>query len=72
MPKKLGPMNSGDPSIGHPCHACGKAFMDGDYTTMVVLGPGEDPTEQVKCRQGLTYNAVAVEVHWECATGELP
>lgn len=52
------------------CPACKTPFAAGDFTTIVPLGPGSDPEERLKARNGLTYNAVAVEVHWACATGE--
>ena len=49
------------------CHACHKPFMNGDYTTLIPLGPGDNEEERAKARLGRHYNAVAVEVHWECA-----
>jgi hypothetical protein len=47
-------------------------FADGDYTALVMLGPGDDPEQQAKAAAGRVYNAVAMEVHWSCATGEQP
>lgn len=67
--RKFGPKKADHPSVGKPCPACGKAFMPGDYTTLVALGPSDDPKEQEKARNGQTYNAVAVEVHYACVTG---
>lgn len=72
MPKRLGPKLADDASVGKACGACDKLFKEGDYTAFVVLGPGDDPNEQIKCRMGLTYDGVSVEVHWACATGERP
>lgn len=51
------------------CPACHKPFRAGDYTTLIALGPGDDPDAQAQARAGRPYNAVALEVHWACATG---
>lgn len=69
---KYGPKPAGHPSIGHTCPACGKAFAEGDYTTLIALGPGDDPEAQARARDGRPYNAVAAEVHYACGTGEQP
>ena len=53
-----------------PCPACDKTFVIGDYTALIELGPGDDLEEQKKALAGRAYNAVAVEVHWSCATGQ--
>lgn len=50
-----------------PCPACGKAFVIGDYSTLIVLGPGDDEDERKKRDEGRPYNAICVEVHWDCA-----
>ena len=71
-PKKLGPKAADHPSVGVPCPACDKTFAAGDYTTFVVLGPGDDSRQQLRCRMGYEYDGVSVEVHWLCATGDLP
>jgi hypothetical protein len=70
--EKLGPKKPDDETMGKPCEACGKPFAEGDFTTFVVLGPGDDATQQLRCRMGYTYTGVAVELHWACATGERP
>jgi hypothetical protein len=57
----------GSPALGRACPACLKVFVVGDHTTLVVLGPGDDPEAQEQARAGLAYNAVAVEVHLACA-----
>lgn len=49
------------------CAACKKPFKAGDHTTLIPLGPGDDPVEQDRAKAGRAYNAVAVEVHWDCA-----
>jgi len=68
---KWGPKAEDHPSIGMACVACGVPFVAGDFTVGIPLGPGRgDVEKREKCRQGGWYNAVAVEVHWACATGE--
>ena len=67
--RKFGPRQT------HPsreCPACHNVFIPGDYTTLIALGPGADPEEQAKAAVGHAYNAVAIEVHWACATGLQP
>lgn len=54
------------------CKACGDVFKSGDYSTLISLGPGEDPEAQEKAREGKPYNAVAIKIHWKCATGKDP
>lgn len=67
---KFGPKADDHPSGGKPCPACHVEFKAGDYTTLIALGPGNDPESQERARAGRVYNAVAVEVHWTCATGQ--
>lgn len=67
---KFGPKLSNHPSVGKECPACHQPFKEGDYTTLISLGPGNDPEAQERCRTGRPYNAVAVEIHYACATGE--
>lgn len=69
MSRKFGPKSPGHPSVGTECPACHKPFVAGDYTTLVLLGPGDDPEQQALARDGRAYNAVAIEVHWTCAGG---
>jgi hypothetical protein len=68
--RKFGPRSADHPTVADRCPACQVPFAAGDYTTLVALGPGGWPEEQRKAASGLAYNAVAVEVHWACATGE--
>ncbi len=69
--RKFGPTTADHPSVGNPCPACREPFSEGDYTTIVPLGPGNDPEAQERARAGRVYNAVAVEAHWSCVTGEV-
>lgn len=66
----FGPRPSTDDDTYPPCPACGDWFVAGDYTTLIVLGPGDDPEYRQRCREGRVYNAVAIEVHAACATGD--
>lgn len=59
------------PSVGRLCPACHEPFVVGDMTGLVVYGPGGDPEARVKAAAGLAYTAVAAQVHWACATGEV-
>lgn len=68
--RKFGPKKKDHPSIGRSCPACEEEFEAGDYTTLIALGPGDDPDARKKAREGRPYNAVAKGVHWACATGE--
>lgn len=65
--RKFGPKPSDHPSVGKPCSACLVPFKEGDFTTLVSLGPGDDMEAQERARAGRAYTGVAVEVHWTCA-----
>lgn len=69
-PRRFGPKAADHPSVGEPCPACRQPFEPGDYTTLVTLGPGDDPDARERERAGRPYNAVALEVHYACVTGE--
>lgn len=71
-PRQFNPLGDDHPAIGMTCPACGVPFTANDVTTLVALGPGDDPEEQAKARAGRAYNAVAALVHWRCATGAEP
>lgn len=64
---RYGPKTPDHPTTGKPCPACREEFKEGDFTTLVTLGPGNDPEAQRKAKEGKAYNAVAVEVHYDCA-----
>ena len=68
--RKFGPKTSGHFSVGELCPACQDPFAVGDFTALIPLGPGEDAEQQRTAREGRAYDAVAVEVHWACATGD--
>lgn len=68
-PRKFGPKSPDHPSIGRECPACHEPFITGDYTALIAMGPGGALEEREKARTGRPYNAVALEVHWACATG---
>ena len=65
--RRFGPKAKDHPSIGEPCQACKKTFAEGDYTTLIPLGPGDSAEDQKACREGRAYCAVAIEIHWDCA-----
>ena len=67
---KFGPKEADHPSVGQECPACHEEFIAGDYTTLIPLGPGDDEEAREKAREGEPYNAIAVEAHWACVTGE--
>ena len=69
-PEKMGPLELDHPLIGDLCPACNVPFKEGELVTLVVLGPGDDPEERKKAREGEPYHAVALPLHWACATGE--
>ena len=71
MLREFPPLKAGHPAIGDECPACNQLFKEGDVVTLVPLGPGDSPEAQEACREGKVYNAVAVIVHWACASGEV-
>lgn len=67
--RKFGPLGAASlPS--KPCPACDEPFQEGQYVTLVPLGPGSSEEGRQRAREGRPYNAVAVMVHWACATGD--
>jgi len=69
VPRKFGPLSADDPLVGDECPACKKEIVTGDYVTILDLGPGDEPESRQRARAGRPYNAVAVAVHYACATG---
>jgi hypothetical protein len=70
MSRKCGPKSADHPSLGEPCAACKRLFREGDYTTLISLGPGDDAEARAQRDANRPYNSIAVEVHWECARHE--
>ena len=66
---KIGPKGADHCSVGEDCPACDQPFKAGDYTTWVALGPGPDAKQRRLARTGRPFRAVAIEVHFSCATG---
>jgi hypothetical protein len=59
-----------DDDLGRLCPGCSKPFKKGEYTTLVAIGPGDSEESRKRCREGRVYNAVAIEAHFACVTGE--
>lgn len=59
-------------AVGESCPACKVRLDKGDLVAVVVLGPGANPDARAKARNAKSYEAVAIEIHWACATGEEP
>lgn len=68
----LGPKPADHPTVGAICLACGQPMREGDYTTMIALGPGRDVYQKVLCMDGKPYKAQGLELHFDCATGSVP
>ncbi len=69
--RRFGPKTADHPSVGRDCPACHVPFVAGDFTTLIELGPGADPDARSRARAGRAYNAIVLEVHYACATGEV-
>lgn len=65
--RKFGPRSS-EPTFGEyeECSVCRESFAAGEYTTLVPIG-ADSPDEQAKASAGRWFNALAIEVHWECS-----
>lgn len=70
MSRAFGPKQLDHPTTGQACPACHEPFVVGDFTRLIPLGPGKDPEARERARAGRPYNAVAIEVHDECAGEE--
>lgn len=68
--RAFGPKTAVHPTCDFPCLACGLPMRAGQYTTLIALGPGPSEEARERAAAGRVYNAVAVEVHWTCATGK--
>jgi hypothetical protein len=65
--RRFGPKQADHPSVGDVCRACSELFDVGDFTALIPLGPGGDPEARKARDEGRAYNAVAIEIHYECA-----
>jgi hypothetical protein len=68
-PERMGPKPRDSATLNRKCAACHERFEVGDFTTMIPLGPGNDPDSQERAREGRYYIPVGIEVHWACHTG---
>jgi hypothetical protein len=67
--RKFEPLTKGDRMLDLVCPGCGHKFQLGDVPALVAIGPGVDTEARARAREGRPYNAVAVPVHWACASG---
>jgi hypothetical protein len=65
--RRSGPKKADHPSVGDTCQACHQPFKVGDFTTLVLLGPGDIEESRERRDAGRPYNAVAIEIHWDCS-----
>lgn len=70
--QKVGPLAASHPLVSEKllCLSCNKEFNEGDYVTLISLGPGADPEARAAAMEGRPYNAIAQPVHYACATGD--
>ena len=66
---RFGPKTFDHPTVGKLCPGCDQPLKPGDYTAIIRVGPGDREWDRDRCRRGLTYGGVGVELHWVCATG---
>jgi hypothetical protein len=67
---QFGPQPVKDSEIGQPCIACSGLLATGDMVAVRPLGPGASPEARTNARAGLPFEAVTIELHWACATGD--
>jgi hypothetical protein len=68
---QFGPTPVRESEIGVPCPACAVPLVAGVMVAVRQLGPGADPQARADAHAGLPYQAVTVELHWACATGDV-
>ena len=61
----FGPKKEDHPSVGELCPVCHEPFKAGDYTMLVAIGT-DNEEDKAKAKSGRVYNAVALEVHFDC------
>ena len=68
---RMGPLQANHPIVTRKeiCVACANPLKAGQYVTLISFGPGDDKEQQQLARDHKPYRAVAVPVHWACATG---
>ncbi len=71
LPRKIGPVKPDEAIAGQVCQACNDPIVVGDYCALVPLGPGRSDEARARARHGRVYNAVALPVHYVCATGHV-
>ena len=65
--RRFGPKPADHPTTGQPCKICNKPMEEGEYTTLLPIGPAEDDEEaQERAAAGLPHNSLAIEVHYDC------
>lgn len=67
---RRGPISYIDASNYPPCPGCKKDFQEGEYVTIIPIGPGGDPKERKRKRENKPYTSTGVIAHWACVTGE--
>jgi len=67
--RAFGPKTDDHPTVGKQCPACDVPFQPGDFTTLIALGPGTDTEARERARENRWFNAIAIELHFACATG---
>jgi hypothetical protein len=67
MGRVFGPKTADHPSIGMECPGCHTKFAEGDMTTLITIGPGDNEEARERAKAGRPYTAVALEVHSACA-----
>lgn len=67
---RFGPLKADHPGVGEICPGCKQPLKVGDIPELVAIGPGDDPEERQRAREGRPYNAVAIIAHHACVTGK--
>jgi hypothetical protein len=67
---RRGPALVDQRAVGERCPACGVKLKAEDIVAVLPLGPGSDRVARAAARTGGPYEAVAVELHWACHTGD--
>ena len=73
MTRKFDPLSADHPLVrdnARTCPGCSRAFLPGDVTTLVTIGPGDDEDARARRDEGRPYNAIALPVHWDCSDHE--